>query len=148
MTTQENSLAPDRSLESRPGVPRKKKAEPMGHAHWWRPQRQTGGEGLLRDVQRKEPTATFSEAQPPRGLSGALRRKAYQVPDYRARRWLMLIFADRVDPIEHPMWSASPRRRATWPALGLLGRGALWRRRRRRARRSRAPDTQRETQPG
>jgi hypothetical protein len=43
----------------------------------------------------------FSTAVPVRGLSGRLRRVAYRVPDYRARRWLLLMVADRIDVIEH-----------------------------------------------
>jgi hypothetical protein len=46
-------------------------------------------------------TPVFSSANPPRGLSGLLRRAAYRFPDYRSRRWLLLMVADRVDAIEH-----------------------------------------------
>jgi hypothetical protein len=35
------------------------------------------------------------------GLSGMLRRLAYRVPEHRARRWMLLMLADRVDIIEH-----------------------------------------------
>ena len=129
MTTQTNPSAPDSSLESRPGVPRRQKAEPMGHAHWSRPERQTDGERILRDVQRTVPTAIFSDAQPPRGLSGMLRRKAYQLPDYRARRWLLLMVADRIDALEYRWSMTTAAQRAGVAALGLIGLGVLsWRR--------------------
>jgi hypothetical protein len=46
-------------------------------------------------------TPVYSTAIPVRGLSGLLRRAAYKVPDYKARRWLLLIVADRIDALEH-----------------------------------------------
>jgi len=45
-------------------------------------------------------TPVFSTAVPPHGLSGVLRRIAYQIPDHRVRHWLVLMAADRVDVIE------------------------------------------------
>lgn len=34
-------------------------------------------------------------------MSGWLRRRAYRLPDHRARRWLLLMVADRLDALEH-----------------------------------------------
>jgi hypothetical protein len=124
MTLQTNHPAPDRTIEQRPGVPRQLDAKPMGNAHWDRAARQAGGDRVLRDAQRTEPTATFGTEHPPRGVSGALRRIAYQVPDYRARRWLMLILADRIDALESRV-SAATKRPSTWIVVGLLGVGAF-----------------------
>ena len=39
----------------------------------------------------------FGTAQPPRGLSGLLRRAGYKIPEHKAGRWMTLLFADRVD---------------------------------------------------
>ena len=50
---------------------------------------------------RRSLTPVHSTAIPPRGLSGLLRRVAYGIPEYRARRWALLMLADRVDVIEH-----------------------------------------------
>jgi hypothetical protein len=125
MTFQTNQAAPDRAFEQRPGVPRQLEAKPVGHAHWERPARQSGGDRVLRDAQRTEPTATFGAENPPRGLSGALRRWAYRIPDYRARRWLLLMIADRIDTIESRA-SGAATRPSTWVIAGLLGAGA-WR---------------------
>lgn len=36
-----------------------------------------------------------------RGLSGAVRRLAYRVPEHAARHWLLLIAADRLQVLEH-----------------------------------------------
>jgi hypothetical protein len=46
-------------------------------------------------------TPVYSTALPPRGLSGVLRRAAYKIPDYKPRRWMLLLAADRVDVLEH-----------------------------------------------
>jgi hypothetical protein len=42
-------------------------------------------------------TPVFSSAVPPRGLSGVMRRRAYAIPEHKARRWMTLLLADRVD---------------------------------------------------
>src|SRR5262245_50232486 len=39
----------------------------------------------------------FGAAEPTRGLPTAVRRVAYALPDYDARRWLLLLVADRVE---------------------------------------------------
>ncbi len=43
----------------------------------------------------------YGTAVPLRGLSGVIRRIAYEVPDYKPRRWMLLMLADRVDVMEH-----------------------------------------------
>src|SRR5690242_19562799 len=52
---------------------------------------------VLVSVDVGELTPVFSTAVPPRGLSGVLRRRAYQIHEHLARRWLLLLVADRVD---------------------------------------------------
>jgi len=46
-------------------------------------------------------TPVFGTAQPLHGLSGLLRRIAYSTHETRARHWMMLLFADRVNVLEH-----------------------------------------------
>jgi hypothetical protein len=46
-------------------------------------------------------TPVYSTALPPRGLSGLLRRIAYNIPESHARHWATLLLADRVDVLEH-----------------------------------------------
>lgn len=47
-------------------------------------------------------TPVFRTAQPPRGVSGAIRRIAYaRYSEARAAHWLLLVLADRVDALEH-----------------------------------------------
>ncbi len=115
--------AVDASQNSRPGVPQKRTPAPAGKAHWAEPEKQRRVPGVLKDAQRAEFTATFGTGQPPKGLSGAMRRLAYQIPDYRIRRWLLLMLADRVDTLEWRLAGAA-RSPATW-ALGLATLGGV-----------------------
>jgi len=71
-------------------------------AHWDQPQRMRPGRGLTKRAElRGQMTAVFGTAQPVRGLSGLLRRIAYSIPETRARHWMALLLADRVDVWEH-----------------------------------------------
>jgi len=45
----------------------------------------------------KPMTPVFGTSSPLRGVSGMIRRWAYTFPEHRARRWLLLILADRVE---------------------------------------------------
>ena len=89
------------------------------------PPEQPGVEENLRREALDEPTPVVGTAQPPRGLSGALRDRAYGIPEHNARHWLLLLLADRVDVLEDRVGSnlAAPLER-----LGVHG-GALWARR-------------------
>jgi hypothetical protein len=121
----QRGIGSDSSPLQRPGVPQEQQPpQPLASAHWLQPDRQQAseeplvGHGLTL-------TPVFSTALPTRGLSGVLRRVAYRVPDYKARRWLLLMAADRIDVLEH-----RPARLLKWGALlGLAGLGvAAWRR--------------------
>lgn len=96
-----NGWGADHVPLQRPGVPQEADPPaPLASAHWLVPEQQASDEPPLvgRGLQL---TPVFSSAVPARGVSGALRRLAYGIPDYRARRWLLLMAADRVDVIEH-----------------------------------------------
>lgn len=82
----------------RPGVPRERDAADPG-AHWRRPEQQRGIGVLSREGLRAA-TPVFGTGQPPRGLSGAVRRLAYRAPEHRARRWMLLLAGDRLDVLE------------------------------------------------
>jgi hypothetical protein len=43
----------------------------------------------------------FGTAQPLHGLSGLVRRIAYGTRETKARHWLLLLVADRIDVLEH-----------------------------------------------
>jgi hypothetical protein len=106
----------DRRPEDRPGVPRQ--IDPprrMGGAAPGGPEQQVVGEVNAID-ERRPITPVYATANPPRGLSGLLRRAAYTIPPYKARRWMLLMFADRIDVFEHG---------AGRPLAVLLGGAAL-----------------------
>lgn len=115
----------DHNPLDRPGVPHETQPpEPLASAHWLVPDQQRAeteplvGQGL-------KLTPVFSSALPARGVSGALRRIAYRIPDYRAKRWLLLMVADRVDVLEH----RKGRLLGALAVVSLLGLGAFtWRR--------------------
>lgn len=111
--------SPERAVDAdktrRPGNPMEHEPAPIANAHWLKPDQQPAVAGLLTDPNRKL-TATFGTEHPPRGLSGVLRRAAYRVPDYRARRWAMLMLADRIDALEAKL-GRSFKRPTTWLAI-------------------------------
>jgi hypothetical protein len=55
-------------------------------------------EGPGRVGRRDDRPAT---AEPPRALSGTVRRLAYRVPEHRATRWMLLLMGDKLDVLEH-----------------------------------------------
>ena len=93
--------AVDINPHNRPGVPQETRPpKPVANAHWETPEQQQGDATPLIGA-NMQLTPVYSTAIPPRGLSGAIRRAAYRVPDHRARRWMLLLAADRIDAIEH-----------------------------------------------
>ena len=77
----------DRRPENRPGVPLEQ-------------ERHVAHDTL-------EGKAPYTVTVPLRGLSGIMRRAAYRLPDWKARRWMLLMLADRVDLLESKL---TPRR--------------------------------------
>lgn len=94
--------AVDLDGRNRPGVPMELKPEPLpGSRVPIEPQHSEVK--VFKDPVRKTLPPVYGTAQPPAGLSGVLLRFAYRYPDNRARRWMMLLMADRVDAVEHGM---------------------------------------------
>jgi hypothetical protein len=56
------------------------------------------------------------------GLTGAVRRLAYAVPEHRARRWMLLLAADRMEWLG---WRLGRTGRAVSVALALALLGAV-----------------------
>ena len=109
--------AHDASQTQRPGVPMERRPAPAGQPSWSEPERQPHRPGLTRRVELDRMTPVFGTAQPPRGLAGALRRIAYQIPEHKARHWMTLLMADRVDAYGYRL-----KKLSAW-ALPLV---ALW----------------------
>ena len=91
----------DQDFAARPGVPHElDPPAPLADAHWLVPDQQVSDAKPL--VGHGRPlTPIYSVANAPRGVSGLVRRLAYRIPDYRPRRWALLILADKIDVIEH-----------------------------------------------
>ena len=104
----------------RPNVPREIFAPGSTGAHWELPEQQPGSEGRERSVEHARITPAFGTTLPLRGLSGALRRKAYaSFSEGRAAHWLILLAADRVDVIENDLRDLARGRVSNPVATGL-----------------------------
>ena len=90
----------DAALENRPGVPEELPPQPIGYSSLGGPAAQTVGRPTAKSFDRPV-TPTYGTTVPLRGLSGVIRRAAYQIPTYKSRRWMLLLLADRIDVIEH-----------------------------------------------
>ncbi|MFQ1002785.1 hypothetical protein [Modestobacter sp. SSW1-42] len=81
----------------RPSYPKEQYPAQTG-AHWEFPERQPGAEGRERSIEHAFVTPVFGTAQPLHGLSGRIRRYAYdRFSEGRNAHWLLLIAGDRVD---------------------------------------------------
>lgn len=94
------ALGVDAPPEPRPGVPRETPPRPAEGSHWTVPSRQPAPRGRLRRKGLDRLTPVFGTATPPRGVSGLIRRIAYRIPEQRARHWMLLLTADRIDVME------------------------------------------------
>jgi hypothetical protein len=91
----------DRDPRDRPSVPREVFDPAASGAHWDLPEQQPELWPRERSIEHARLTPVFGTAQPPRGVSGALRKLAYRRwSEGRAAHWLVLIAADRVDAVE------------------------------------------------
>lgn len=98
----------DRSV--RPSVPKEREDLPTG-AHWEFPERQEGGADRERSIEHAGVTPVFGATVPLKGLSGAIRRYAYDhFSEARAAHWLLLLAGDRVDVVESELASLATRR--------------------------------------
>jgi len=90
----------DLDPQVRPAVP-KEHFNPAGTgAHWEFPERQPEYYPRERSPEHKFLTPVFGTAQPPKGISGMIRRYAYTLSEGRLSHWLLLVAADRVDVLE------------------------------------------------
>jgi hypothetical protein len=125
----------DAPKERRPGVPMETPPKIAAGVHWQAPPQQTTSLEILKRPGLRELTPVFGTAQPPHGLSGALRRYAYGIPDHKPRHWAVLFLADRVDVAESAVTDLFQRRpvAATAGLVLLVGSalfvGGAWRKR-------------------
>lgn len=74
-------------------------AEHKGYS-WDRPPQQPINIEVMHSNERPNITAVFGTAVPPSGLSGMIRRYAFQHSENSYRHWLSLIMADRINEVE------------------------------------------------
>ena len=88
----------DRDRADRPSA---RRLLPIDHgtgAHWDFPERMPNAESRERSIEHAFVTPVFGTAQPLHGLSGVVRRHAYdRYSEARLAHWLLLIAGDRID---------------------------------------------------
>jgi hypothetical protein len=101
----------DLDPNDRPSYPKLQFQEGLSGAHWEFPDRQPEKWPRERSIEHAFVTPVFGTAQPPKGLSGAIRRYSYaKYSEGRAAHWLLLVLADRVDAMEHHLTSLATLR--------------------------------------
>ncbi|RYY67091.1 MAG: hypothetical protein EOO24_53540 [Comamonadaceae bacterium] len=83
----------------RPAVP-KERTPPRLDVPWDAPAQQPHTVEVLHSTERPGMTPVFGTSVPPSGVSGMIRRGAFRYSENDLRRWLMLLFADRVNVVE------------------------------------------------
>jgi len=106
--------AADAEPSSRPGVPFYKPAGTSTELVKPPLDQQQTDVDVLVGVDVGKLTPVFGTCQPPRGLSGLMRRAAYKAPEHKAARWMTLLMADRVD-----VWESRMRRHPILSALAV-----------------------------
>lgn len=67
----------------------------------------------------------YTNTVPLKGLSGVLRRAAYRAPDWKPRKWMLLLMADRIDMVESRL---TPRNLLVAGGIGGVAAALLLRR--------------------
>lgn len=84
-----------------PTYPMKHKTDEEHKGYSWeRPPQQQATVEILQSNERPNLTAVFGTSTPPSGLSGRIRRYAFQYSEGSYGHWLPLILADRVNMVE------------------------------------------------
>jgi hypothetical protein len=108
----------DLNPADRPSYPKLQYPADTG-AHWDFPERQPESWPRERSIEHAFVTPVFGTAQPPKGLSGLVRRYAYaRFSEGRLAHWLLLVAGDRIDAAEHRLRSFASGRPDV-PATGL-----------------------------
>jgi hypothetical protein len=90
----------DLDRKNRPGVPMERTPPRFIHAHEGKLPQQPQNVEVLVSTERPGITPIFGTAQPPKGLSGMLRRVAFRWAENDLRHWLLLLAADRINVVE------------------------------------------------
>lgn len=96
-----NGWGIDADPENEPTYPMKKyTGDDHERLNYERPPLQPVNMEVLHSNERPNMTAVFGTSSPPSGLSGTMRRKAFQYSESNWGHWLWLIAADRVNAVE------------------------------------------------
>jgi hypothetical protein len=96
----------DLDVADRPSVPRERFDPTMSGAHWEHPDRQPEKWPRERSVEHTQLPPVFGTTCPPKGLSGAVRKLAYQkYSEGQTAHWLLLVAGDRIDAVESALRS-------------------------------------------
>jgi hypothetical protein len=91
----------DADPKNEPTYPMKKyTGDDHKRLNWERPPLQPVNIEVLHSTERPNITAVFGTSTPPSGLSGAIRRYAFQFSENQYMHWLPLLLADRVNVVE------------------------------------------------
>ena len=99
--TQVKGWGVDADPENDPTYPiRKRENEGQKGYTWERPPQQESDVEVLHSNERPNLSATFGTSTPPAGLSGAIRRLAFNYSENSYGHWVPLMLADRVNMVE------------------------------------------------
>lgn len=91
----------DIDLENEPNYPMKNyTGDDHKRLDYPRSEQQEETVELLKSTERPSLPAVFGTSVPPSGLSGMIRRYAFQHSEDRVRHWIPLILADRINVVE------------------------------------------------
>jgi len=90
----------DLDRKDRPAIPMERTPARFIHPHEGKLPQQPENVEILVSTERPGITPIFGTAQPPKGLSGMMRRAAFKWSENDLRRWLLLLAADRVNVVE------------------------------------------------
>jgi len=95
-----NGWGADLDHKNRPAIPMERTPPRFIHAHEGKLPQQPEKVEVLVSTERPGITPIFGTAQPPKGLSGMMRRVAFRWAENDLRHWLLLLAADRVNVVE------------------------------------------------
>lgn len=96
-----NGWGIDADPENEPTYPMKKyTGDDHRRLNYERPPLQPENVEVLKSTERPNITAVYGTSTPPTGLSGSLRRYAFQFSEGEWGHWLTLLLADRVNVVE------------------------------------------------
>ena len=90
----------DLDHKNRPAIPMERTPPRFIHAHEGKLPQQPETVEILTSTERPGITPIFGTKQPPKGLSGMMRRLAFRWAENDMRHWLILLAADRVNVVE------------------------------------------------